>query len=263
MNDLILPQKINCGYCDCSEFGNLSVSPERTSVRYEIEYYLEDGKATYLNGEEIEIIADRIIIAKPGDKRHSLLPFKTAFLKFEAEGKLADLLDRQPYCFKALHKKQIRELLHEVISMSESENIDILLFSGKLFTLLSFIIRDGEHKKRGTNYNYPAMHSAKKFIEENYEKRISTEEIAANVNLSESRFRCLFAIAYGISPHAYLTETRISAAKEMLWNTNIPITQIAEKCGFGCQQYLNDIFKKATGLSPGKYREQFAKKYTE
>ena len=46
MNDLILPQKISCGYCDCSEFGNLSISPERTSVRYEIEYYLEDGRAT-------------------------------------------------------------------------------------------------------------------------------------------------------------------------------------------------------------------------
>ena len=71
MNDLILPQKISCGYCDCSEFGNLSISPERTSVRYEIEYYLEDGRATYLNGEEIKIIADRIIIAKQGDKRHS------------------------------------------------------------------------------------------------------------------------------------------------------------------------------------------------
>ena len=245
MNDLTLPKKIVCGYYDCSNFGNLKISPERISECYEIEYYLEDGRATYLNGEEIKITADRIIIAKQGDKRHSLLPFKTAFLKFEAGGQLAELLDQQPYCFEALHKKQIRELFHEVIAMTESEN------------------RDGEHKKRGTNYNYSAMHSAKKYIERNFEKRISTEEIAASVNLSESRFRYLFGIAYGISPHSYFTETRISAAKEMLWNTDIPITEIAEKCGFGCQQYLNDTFKKATGLSPGKYREQFAKKYTE
>ena len=263
MNDLILPQKINCGYCDCSEFGSLSISPERTSKCYEIEYYLEDGRATYLNGEKIEIIADRVIIARPGDKRYSLLPFKTAFLKFEAEGRLAEILNRQPHYFEALHKKQIRELMHEIILLNESENKDILLLSGKLFTLLSFIIRDGEHKKRGTNYDYSAMHSAKKFIESNFEKRILTADIAKSVNLSESRFRYLFGVAYGISPHAYLTEIRISAAKEMLWNTDIPITEIAEKCGFGCQQYLNDTFKKSTGVSPGKYREQFAKKYTE
>lgn len=263
MNDLCLPQKINCGYFDCSEFGNLKVSPARISKYYEIEYFLEDGQATYLNGDEIKIVADRIIIARPGDKRYSFLPFKTAFLKFEAEGTLAEILDRQPSYFEALHKKQIRELMHEIILLNESENKDILLFSGKLFTLLSFIIRDGEHKKRGTNYDYSAMHSAKKFIEGNFEKRLSTADIAKSANLSESRFRYLFGVAYGLSPHAYLTETRISAAKEMLWNTDIPITEIAEKCGFGCQQYLNDTFKKSTGVSPGKYREQFAKKYTE
>ena len=107
------------------------------------------------------------------------------------------------------------------------------------------------------------MHSAKKFIENHFEKHLSTADIAASVHLSESRLRCLFRIAYGVSPHAYLIETRIVAAKEMLWNTDIPITEIAEKCGFGCQQYLNDTFKRSTGLSPGKYREQFAKKYTE
>ena len=263
MNNLSLPQKINCGYCDCSEFGNLKVSPTRTSKCYEIEYFLEDGQKTYLNGEEIKIISYRIIIAKAGDKRYSLLPFKTAFLKFEAEGRLAEMLDRQPHYFEALHKKQIRELMHEIILLSESESKDILLFSGKLFTLISFIIRDGEHKKRGTNYDYSAMHSAKKFIESNFEKRISTADIARSIILSESRFRYLFGVAYGISPHAYLTETRISAAKEMLWNTDIPITEIAEKCGFGCQQYLNDTFKKSTGVSPGKYREQFAKKYSD
>lgn len=150
----------------------------RTSGCYEIEYFLEDGKTTYLNSEELKIAADRIIIARPGDKRYSLLPFKTAFLKFEAEGRLAEMLDRQPSCFEALHKKHIRELMHEIILLNESESKDILLLSGKLFTLLSFIIRDGEHKKRGTNYDYSAMHSAKKFIESNFEKRISTADIA-------------------------------------------------------------------------------------
>ena len=107
------------------------------------------------------------------------------------------------------------------------------------------------------------MYSAKKYIEKNFKKHISTKEIAASINLSESRFRYLFGVAYGVSPHAYITEMRISAAKKMLWNNDIPITEIAEKCGFGSQQYLNDTFKKVTGVSPGKYRKQFSKKYME
>ena len=125
------------------------------------------------------------------------------------------------------------------------------------------MIRDSKQSMQGINFNFGLMHSAKKYIEKNYIYHISTEDIAASVNLSESRFRYLFGAAYGISPHAYLTEVRISAAKEMLFDNDIPITEIAEKCGFNCQQYLNDTFKKATGVSPGKYREQFAKKYLE
>ena len=88
-------------------------------------------------------------------------------------------------------------------------------------------------------------------------------DIAESVDLSESRFRVLFAAVYGISPHKYLTDVRISAAKEMLWNTEIPLLEIAEKCGFGSQQYLTDTFKKSVGISPGKYRVKFAKKYTD
>ena len=54
--------------------------------------------------------------------------------------------------------------------------------------------------------------------EDNIRNALLTAQIAASVNLSESRFRYLFGIAYGISPHSYFTETRISAAKEMLSN---------------------------------------------
>lgn len=263
MENISAPKNIRCGYFDCTEFGSLKKSPLRTAGCYEIEYFLEDGKSTYLNGLEISIKADRILITKPDDRRYSVLPFKTVYLKFTADGALRDLLNCQPVFFDALHKNQLRLLFHELIVLSESQKKDPLLFFGKLFTLLSFIIKDGEHKKRGTNYSYAVMHSAKKFIENNYKAKISTADIAKSVHLSESRFRYLFGVAYGLSPHAYLTETRISAAKEMLWNSDTPLTLIAEKCGFGCQQYLNDTFKKSTGISPGTYRAQFSKKYTE
>ncbi len=263
MSEFILPENITCGYFDCSEFGELKISKERISKCYEIEYFLESGKFSYLNGEEIAVKSDRVIVAKPGDKRHSLLPFKTAFLKFEAKGKLSETLDSLPSFFDAVHKSGIKELMHEIIVINEKENKDILLLHSKILSLISLLIKDSKQSKIGVNFNYGLMHSAKKYIEKNYIYHISTEDIAKSVNLSESRFRYLFTAAYGLSPHAYLTEVRITNAKEMLFDNDIPITEIAERCGFNCQQYLNDTFKKATGISPGKYREQFARKYLE
>lgn len=262
MNNTSLPTALICGYFDSSEFGPLKISPERVSNRFEIEYYLEDGKETYLNGEAIKICADCILIAKPGDLRYSRLPFKTAFLKFYADGELAEMLKGVPTYFPAIHKKQILELIREITSLDEKEEKDILVLSGKLLMLLSIIIGDSKCEQN-IGINRELMHRAKKYIENNFREHISTTDIAKSIDLSESRFRVLFAAVYGISPHKYLTEVRISAAKEMLWDNDIPLAQIAEICGFGSQQYFNDTFKKIVGISPGKYRVQFAKKYTD
>ena len=263
MSKVFLPTTLICGYYDCSEFGTLKTSPGRTAKSFEIEYYLENGFETYLNGEKIPIYADRILIAKPGDVRYSRLPFKTAFLKFNADGVIAEMLNSSPKYFTAVHKKQILELMHEIIVLNERQEKDPLLSGGKLLTLLSIIIDDGKCEQLGQGVNRQLMHRAKKYIEEHLGEHISTTDIAESVGLSESRFRVLFGAAYGVSPHKYLTDARISAAKEMLWNTETPLLEIAEKCGFGSQQYFNDIFKKTVGISPGKYRVQFAKKYTD
>lgn len=52
---ITLPYNIVCGYCDCSEFGELSVSPKRNAVKYEIEFYLEDGLSTFADDKEYKI----------------------------------------------------------------------------------------------------------------------------------------------------------------------------------------------------------------
>ena len=54
----------------------------------------------------------------------------------------------------------------------------------------------------------------------------------------------------------------IENAKKLLWNSDIPICEVAEKSGFGCQQYLNKVFKKETGMTPVSYRKAFQQNYT-
>lgn len=259
MDNFSFPAEFICGYYNSGESKLLSA--KRIAKSFEIEYYLENGLETYINNKKYPISANHIIITKPGDIRYSRLPFKTAFLKFSAEGYIAKILSDCPEYFLAIHKKQITGILHEIIVLNEKEEKDILMLGGKFLSLLSIITNDGKCRPQGKTVNYRLMHSAKKYIESHFNEHISTTDIAKSINLSESRFRVLFTSAYGISPHGYLTEVRISASKEMLWNIDTPISEIAEKCGFGSQQYFTDTFKKCTGISPGKYRIQFANKY--
>lgn len=223
----------------------------RTAPCYEIEFYLEDGLSTYLNDREIPIRKSLFLIAKPGDVRYSQLPFKTLFIKIPAEGKIAETLETK-----------VKELLREIISVNESQDKDHFLLAGLIFSFLSLLVKDSKYAGNTTPQSYGFMHTAKKYIEKNYKRNLSTADIAAAAGLSESRFRYLFGSTYGISPHKYLIQVRIAAAKRMLWDTDNSISRVAEECGFGCQQYLNDVFRKNVGLTPRQYREEFAKKYT-
>ena len=87
--------------------------------------------------------------------------------------------------------------------------------------------------------------------------------MAAAVNLSPTYFHTLFKTATGISPHDYLIRRRIEAAKELLRDSSVPLSRIAENCGFTNQQHFAKIFKKQTGLTPGRYRKNSGNNYLE
>ncbi len=260
--EYILPSIISCGYFNCEEkFGNLKKSPERTSKCFEIELYLEDGYSTFLNGKELKVIKNYIVIAKPNNTRCSLLPFRTVYLKVTACGKIKEQLEKLPDYFPCIHTGQVTELLNEIILLSEEREKNNILIGSKVLLLIDYLVKDaGCSNSENTNI-YRLMHQSKKFIEANYDKNISTTDIAQCVNLSESRFRFLFGETYGISPHQYLISVRVTNAKQMLWKNSISLSMIAEKCGFGSVQYFNYIFKKETGKTPGRYKKEFAIKY--
>jgi len=59
-----------------------------------------------------------------------------------------------------------------------------------------------------------------------------------------------------LSPHAFLTQARIQAARKMLeQQTELNISEIAIKCGFSSSQYFSTIFRKETGITPSDFRQ--------
>ena len=259
---ITLPYNITCGYCDCSEFGGLSVSPKRKAIKFEIEFFLEDGLSTFADGNKYIIKKHHIQIAKPGQIRYSYLPFKTMYLKFSTDGEIADKLFNAPEYFRSSHPERIIEKLDEIILLNESGNNDLLLHS-RLLSFINLILYDSEIPNLQSGKNYEIISNAKRFIENNYKNSINLKDIANSVNLSHIYFHNIFTSACGISPHDYLINCRIAEAKKQLWNSNIPINLIGENCGFGCQQYFTKIFKKQTGITPAKYRKEIQQNYLE
>lgn len=258
--NLSLPYDITCGYFDCSEFAGLTISPCREVAKFEIEYYLADGLTTTTNGVEYPVKKDYIRIAIPGQHVFSRLPFYTMYLKFSVDGILAKKFQTMPQYFAAVNTHKIKDLLGEVIRLYDDKNQE-LLFNSKLLEVLHVIISDSLLSNTPKNINVKVVETAKKYVDENYSQPITLSDIAMAVSLSPNHFHTVFKATYQMTPHEYLISKRISAAKEMLWNTQIGISEIAEKCGFGCQQYFSEVFKKEVGITPGKYRKTLQQNY--
>lgn len=256
-----MPRNIDCGHFDGSEFLGLKETPDRKVVRFEIEFYLNDAEYTYCDGTEYRIKKDHIQIAHPGQLRHSLLPFTTYFLKFDANGVIADRLMKAPLYFKASHTEKIKRLFNEIILLCEKCSENDLGFCAKVLETIDIILLDSELVSLNGTTAFEAAEKAKHYIELNFSEPIGLSDIAAAANLSTTYFHSVFSSLYGKTPHAYLLECRVENAKKMLWSSENDLCDIAVACGFGCQQYFTKVFRRETGLTPGQYRKRASEKY--
>lgn len=100
----------------------------------------------------------------------------------------------------------------------------------------------------------PPLKKAIAYIEENYMHRLTLNDLANNIYLNKNYISQMFKDALGISFSNYLEGVRIYKAQELLRNTDVSVTIVAEKTGYHSQSYFTKAFKKRTGLSPLKYR---------
>lgn len=102
-------------------------------------------------------------------------------------------------------------------------------------------------------------HKVKRYIETNYHDKITLDSLASNCNLTKYYLSHKFTEFYRKSPIAYLTEVRITAAKDLLKTTNLSIEEIASGTGFSSSSYFSQTFQKFCHMSPQQYRKSQTK----
>jgi two-component system, response regulator YesN len=103
------------------------------------------------------------------------------------------------------------------------------------------------------------IYRAISYIRKNYMNRITLEETATHVYLSPAYFSRIFKEETGDNFNIFVNRTRIDSARKFLLNEKIPLVDISTLVGFEGQSYFSKVFKKMTGVTPGKYRESRGK----
>ena len=135
-----------------------------------------------------------------------------------------------------------------------------------LIQALCMIIREQrEEKQEGEGKGYIFQSTGKKYVvqqimkymEENYQEKISLEQIAANMYLSSFYIAKIFKSETGDTPINYLIRLRMEKAKEILEiSPEEPIKEVAAAVGYSDAYHFSKLFKKHYGISPLYYKKE-------
>jgi len=125
-------------------------------------------------------------------------------------------------------------LRYFLIKLSESINSD--------FSHCDHVLRERLNELRLMLYSSPAQ-------------KWAVPDMANYVNLSPSYFQSIYKKMFHIPCMTDLINSRMNYAKELLSTTNIPVNEIAERCGYASNIYFARHFKRKVGLTPTEYRQ--------
>jgi len=94
-------------------------------------------------------------------------------------------------------------------------------------------------------------------IEANPGQAWPVERIAGEVGVSGSRLHALFRQAFGLSPQAWLSGSRLRWARGRLADSDVPIAAIAQHAGYSEQSALTRALRREWGMTPADYRRRF------
>jgi len=106
----------------------------------------------------------------------------------------------------------------------------------------------------GLGPSMAALRRVRDYLESCPEEDISLARLAAIANLSPSHLSHTFRFAFGLPPHAYLVQVRVSRARTLL-KQGQPVCEVAARSGFADQAHLTRHFKRLVGVTPGRYRD--------
>ncbi len=132
--------------------------------------------------------------------------------------------------------------------------LDIMAKSTEFQTLdinyLSVEVKPQEHLRMKKVYD---------FVEENFARQFSLEEIAAVVNMTEPAFCRFFKKLTHKTFITFLNEFRIAFASRLLAEEHLSISAVSFESGFNNLSYFNKQFKVVTGKTASEYRKQLRK----
>lgn len=156
-----------------------------------------------------------------------------------------------------------QENLDEMLTMFYNNAASIFNLSIRLLEIKTYNSVDQLLCKKETTFLNTAVNpdtivsKAQKYIEQNYHRNISLNDIASYVGLSPTYFSVYYKKITQSNYNEDLNAFRIEKAKELLKSPDIKASHVFSMVGYQSYTYFYKIFKKYTGQTPANYQKNF------
>ena len=101
----------------------------------------------------------------------------------------------------------------------------------------------------------PIVSGCIRIFRQRYASQISLDELAKEFSISKQGLIQKFRRTTQKTPMEYLSSIRVTHSKQLLRDTDLPVGEIARRCGFENVYYFSNFFKRMTGVRPSVYRK--------
>lgn len=259
---------IRINHCDCQHLSGVDAGSVRMKGRvdYHILYIAEGTCFVTVNGKEIAASEGSVIIYLPHQpqayKFKAEIPSVSYYVHFTGIGCEEILRELNLYdnmIFNIGKSGSLENLFSRLIEEVYTDRpFGEQYCHGLLINILAHIARKRYYQLSDISCSRnKTVSDICKLMHYRYSDNLSVEDYAQICHLSTSRFTHVFADATGKSPKQYLIEIKIKKAMELLENTDLAISNIADITGFADSNYFSRVFKKFAGKTPREYRDDF------
>ena len=261
---LSMPQIISVGFYNAQLVHKGEQTSNRKTSMFELELVVGEGGTSYIDGMSAKIEEGLIIAAKPGQLRHTRLPFQCYYVHLiVGEGPLYETLLSLPSLIHVDEPSAYREIFIRICRAYETaRQTDLLLLQSELFRLIHMLACETQKQTYSPKaHNGATIEGIIQYIDQHLTEELPLEKLAALASFSPVHFHNCFKRSTGKTLRAYIEDRRIRRAAALLVSTDHTLAEIAQDCGFSSQSYFSFVFKRSMGETPREYALRIHREY--